>query len=242
MACFVLVHGAYHGGWCWRDVALQLRQAGHEVFTPTLTGLGERKHLLAAAISMDTFVLDVMNVLKFEDLSDVVLAGHSFGGRVIGGVADGAPERIRRLVFLDAGLAPRGESRLDGLSASARADRLAAAERHDGGLSLPPPSASALGITDRDQAAWLEARLTPQPLAPDKCRLDLAHPLGNGLPATYVRCTAPALAITDASAEYARSRKDWVYREFAAGHNAMTSHPQEIAALLIEEASREAAR
>lgn len=241
MACFVLVHGAYHGGWCWRDVAMRLQQAGHTVFTPTLTGLGERRHLLAAATSMETFVLDIMNVFEFEGLHDVILVGHSFGGRVIGGVADRMPERIRRLVFLDAGLAPAGESRLDGLNTSARADRIAAAQRHDGGISVPPPSASALGITDPDQAAWLEARLTPQPLAPDECRLELAHPLGNGLPATYVRCIAPALSITDASAAYARGREDWNYREFAAGHNAMTSHPQEIAALLIDEAFRRAA-
>ncbi len=241
MACFVLVHGAYHGGWCWRDVALQLRRAGHDVVTPTLTGLGERRHLLAAAVSMETFVLDILHVLEFEGLRDAVLVGHSFGGRVIGGVADRMPERIRRLVFLDAGLAPEGESRLDGMSAAARADRLAAAERHDGGMSIPPPPASALGITDRAQAAWLEAHMTPQPLAPDKCRLELAHPLGNGLPATYVRCTAPALAITEASAAYARGCADWVYREFPGCHNAMTSHPQEIAALLIEEAARPAA-
>ena len=164
MACFVLVHGAYHGGWCWRDVAMRLQQAGHTVFTPTLTGLGERRHLLAAATSMETFVLDIMNVFEFEGLHDVILVGHSFGGRVIGGVADRMPERIRRLVFLDAGLAPAGESRLDGLNTSARADRIAAAQRHDGGISVPPPSASALGITDPDQAAWLEARLTPQRL------------------------------------------------------------------------------
>jgi pimeloyl-ACP methyl ester carboxylesterase len=238
VACFVLVHGAYHGGWCWRDVALYLRQAGHAVFTPTLTGLGERKHLLSNAITLETFVLDILHVLEQEDLHDVVLVGHSFGGRVICGVADRAPERIRRLVFLDAGLAPQGESRLDGLTAAARADRISAAQRHDGGLSVPPPPASAFGVTDPTLAAWLEANLTPQPFCPDKCALKLAHPLGNGLPASYVRCVAPALAVTEASAAYAQGREDWTYREFAGGHNAFVTHPHEIAELLIEEARR----
>src|SRR3546814_17646889 len=92
---FVLVHGAFHGGWCWKPIADQLRSAGHDVYTPTQTGLGERKHLMSADISMETFVLDVLNVILSEDLTDVILVGHSYGGRSISGVVDRAPERIQ---------------------------------------------------------------------------------------------------------------------------------------------------
>src|SRR3546814_2677116 len=106
---FVLVHGAFHGGWCWKPIADQLRSAGHDVYTPTQTGLGERKHLMSADISMETFVLDVLNVILSEDLTDVILVGHSYGGRSISGVVDRAPERIHRLVYIDGGLAPRSE-------------------------------------------------------------------------------------------------------------------------------------
>src|SRR3984957_17388198 len=99
---YVLVHGAWHGGWCWGRVAERLRAAGHRVFTPTLTGLGDRAHLIAPHVGLATHVEDVIATLEMEDLSDVVLVGHSFGCAVIGGVADARADRIRRLVFLDA--------------------------------------------------------------------------------------------------------------------------------------------
>ena len=107
---FVLVHGAFHGGWCWRDVAQSLRAAGHTVFTPTQTGLGERRHLLSRDITLDTFVLDVVNVIESEELGDVILVGHSFGGITITAVADRLPERLRHLVYLDAGVVHSGAS------------------------------------------------------------------------------------------------------------------------------------
>jgi len=102
MATFVLVHGAWHGGWCWKRVAALLRQAGHEVFAPTLTGLGERAHLMSNAIDLHTHIRDILGVLQWEELADVVLCGHSYGGMVISGVADRVPEKLRSLVYLDA--------------------------------------------------------------------------------------------------------------------------------------------
>lgn len=235
---FVLVHGAFHGGWCWKLAARQLRAAGHEVFTPTQTGLGERRHLLSADITMETFVLDIMNLILSEDLHDVVLVGHSFGGRTIAGVADQIPRRIRRLVFLDAGLSPDGKSRLDGMDEDARSARIQSAMDHDGGISIPAPPANQFDITDPEQSIWVERFLTPQPLGPEKTPLSLANELGNGLPATFVRCIAPVFAVTEKSAAYARSRKDWSYREFASNHEAMISHPNELAALFVDEALR----
>jgi pimeloyl-ACP methyl ester carboxylesterase len=99
---FVLVHGAWHGGWCWPRVADRLRSARHKVFTPTLTGLGERSHLLSPEIDIATHVTDVVNVIKWERLTDVVLCGHSYGGFVISGVAEKMSAAIRSIVFLDA--------------------------------------------------------------------------------------------------------------------------------------------
>ena len=132
---FVLVHGGFHGGWCWRDVATRLRSRGHAVFTPTQTGCGERSHLLSKDITLDTFVDDIANVLIWEDLADVVLVGHSFGGIAVTGVADRMPERIRRLVYLDAAILENGQSMFGMLDPQVVAGRKAAAEA-SGGMGI----------------------------------------------------------------------------------------------------------
>src|SRR5580692_7125086 len=102
MATFVLVHGAWHGSWCWKRVRSALQKQGHEVFTPTLTGIGERAHLLARAIDLETHTRDVLNLIRWEELDDIILCGHSYGGMIVTGVADRLPERLRALVYLDA--------------------------------------------------------------------------------------------------------------------------------------------
>src|SRR5580700_6619085 len=112
-ATFVLVHGAWHGGWCFARVAEILRAQGHRVFTPTLTGLGERVHLASTEITLSTHVTDIVNVVRYEDLHDVVLLGHSYGGMVISGVVEVVPERVGALVYLDAFVPENGESLLD---------------------------------------------------------------------------------------------------------------------------------
>src|SRR3954468_17985304 len=113
MATYVLVHGGGHGGWCYQKVAALLRGAGHDVYTPTLTGLGERSHLVSPDVDLDMHIADVVAVLHYDDLRDVILVGHSYGGMVITGVADRAADRIGRLVFLDAANPRNGESLLD---------------------------------------------------------------------------------------------------------------------------------
>ena len=102
MTTFVLIHGAWHGGWCWKKVSPILREAGHETYSPTLTGLGERSHLLSRDIDLNCHIQDVVNVLEYKGLKDVVLVGHSYAGMVITGVADRCPERLAQLVYLDA--------------------------------------------------------------------------------------------------------------------------------------------
>ncbi|MBX6318181.1 alpha/beta hydrolase [Pigmentiphaga sp.] len=230
---YVLVHGAWHGGWCWRRVADRLRGAGHAVFTPTLTGLGERRHLLHEGITLETFVQDVANVIAAEELSEVYLVGHSFGGRVACGVADVMRDAVRRLVLLDAGLPEPGKAAWDDLPPAEREARLARARAAGLHFAVPPPPPPAFGVTEPAAVAWLERRLTPQPLGAYTSPLRLSHPLGNGLPVSYVRCTAPAYEPIASSAEQARARSDWEYLELATGHDAMVTAPDALVEILL---------
>ena len=233
MATYVLVHGAHHGGWCWTHVANYLRRAGHSVFTPTQTGLADRRHLMSRDITMEIFVLDVVHLIDCYELTDVVLVGHSFGGRTVTGVADRRPGALRHLCYLDAGIPVGGASRLESLTPEQRDARIAAAEAFDGGISVPPPSATRYGLTDPVQVAWVDRRLTPQPLSVERSRLDLAHEIGNGVPTTYVKLRDERFGGGMlGSDDYARSRPDWTYREVEGAHDVMVSSPRLVAELL----------
>lgn len=233
----VLVHGAHHGGWCWQRVRPILEQAGHRVYTPTQTGLADRSHLLSADIDMGTFVADIVNLLHFEDLHHVVLVGHSYGGRTISGVADTCADRLAHLVYLDGALPLDGRSRLETMAASQREARLARAEAFDGGISVPPRPAKDFGLSEPADIAWVEDRLTPQPLGPDKSRQPLQHPLGNNIPVTYLHCVAPKFSDIQPYARHARDRTDWAYRQLLAGHDAMVSAPEMVAEELLSVAA-----
>ena len=164
MATFVLVHGAWHGGWCWSRVRRALQAEGHEVFTPTLTGLGERSHLLSREVDLQTHVDDVANLLQWEDLTDVVLCGHSYGGCVISGAADQAAKRIGALVYLDAFVPKDGESVHDMLPPEARDGQLQSAREFGDGWRVPPIPAEFFNVNAADRA-WVDSLCTPQPLA-----------------------------------------------------------------------------
>src|SRR5512145_2598725 len=138
MATFLICHGAWSAGWAWKKVRPLLRAAGHEVFTPTYTGLGERAHLASRAITLDTHIADVLGVIDCEDLRDIVLVGHSYGGMVATGVADRAADRIARLVYLDAFVPGHGQSRFDLLPAAERERRLGQSNANGDGWLLPP--------------------------------------------------------------------------------------------------------
>jgi pimeloyl-ACP methyl ester carboxylesterase len=228
---YVLVHGAYHGAWCWKDVASGLRALGHEVATPTWTGLGERSHLLKLEPTLETFIEDVAQVLRYEDLRNVILVGHSFAGSVVSALADRMPERLRHLVYLDALVLRSGES-----SASRSPARIAAyrelALASDNPLGIPPADPVHFGITNPQQVAWLKPRLTPHPLRTYYDELRLQHPLGNRLPATYIACSEPYFASTALSREIAQAMPGWSYREIATAHDAMVLRPKELTALL----------
>jgi pimeloyl-ACP methyl ester carboxylesterase len=217
---FVLVHGAWHGGWSWQPVARRLRAAGHEVVTPTLTGLGERAHLLDRGVGLDTHVRDVTAVLTYEDLDDVIMVGHSYAGMVVTGAAAQVPERIRRLVILDGFLPEAGEMAINLLPEHAAAHyRDSAAEQGDGWWIPPRPLAN-LGVTDEDAIAWLSPRLTPHPL---KTYLDQAADGASQLtvPGTYLLCTGWASPFTP-SAERAASH-GWSVSEVHGDHEVMVT-------------------
>jgi pimeloyl-ACP methyl ester carboxylesterase len=229
---FVLVHGAAHGGWCWVRVARLLRAAGHEVFTPTLTGLGERAHLLTEDVGPATMVQDIVGVLENEELRDVVLVGHSFGALVALGVADRVPHRLRRVVLLDGLVVEPGASGFDGVPPEVVEQRVASAKASPTGLAFSPMSAPTFGLSDPDDLAWLNRRLTPQPLRSYTESFGLRDPLGNGVPITYICCTDPPYPTLRSGHAIVR-REGWEWRELATGHDAMISAPEATVAELL---------
>ena len=237
---YVLVHGAWHGGWCWGKVAERLRAAGHRVFTPTLTGLGDRAHLIAPNVGLATYVEDIISTLEMEDLSDVVLVGHSFGGTVISGVADARADRIRRLVFLDTFLVQSGQSPFDQLPPEVVETRRASAIKIQGlygeALAMPPPAPEVFGITDAEDAAWVASRLRPHPIKSYEDTLQLKRPLGAGLPKTYIACTNPDYRANAAARQWVQTQPDWIYFELKTGHDAMILAPDALTEILMRDA------
>ena len=232
---YVLVHGAWHGGWCWRRVADRLTAAGHRVFTPTLTGVGERRHLLTRGVNVDTHVEDILGVLEAEELEDVVLTGHSYAGLVISGVAARAPQRLRRLVYLDALLVEDGQSWADAFSPEVAEARRKGVVTVDGVSAIPPPDPAIYGFADASDETWVRRLLTPHPYAAFEQRMRWGCPLANGLPRLYIDCAAPAIpTLSPMKARY-RARPDWPFVEMQTGHDAMVSAPEDLTRLLLEQ-------
>jgi pimeloyl-ACP methyl ester carboxylesterase len=236
-ATYVLVHGAWHGGWCWKTVAQLLRAQGHRVFTPTLSGLGERAHLLSKAINLGVFIQDVVNVLEYEDLSDVVLVGHSFGGLAITGAADRVPLRIRQLVYLDAVVLEHGQTAFSRLAPEIVAQRIAQSNESEGGLSIPVPPASAFGVFEPAQVALLERNCTPHPVKTFNDLMTLNGPVGGAIPKVYIQCIDPVYEPLQASRDFVRAQGNWIWDEIETGHDAMISAPEALAAKLLRYAS-----
>ena len=233
MATFVLVHGAWRGGWCWRQVVPLLSAAGHEVFTPTLTGLGERAHLARRDVDLETHIRDVAAVLEYEELREVVLVGHSYAGMVVTGGADRARARLSQLVYLDAGVPLDGESGLDLFSPE---ERSAMQARVVEGWRLPPPPGEPPWARSApDGARWVLAKATAQPFGTFSQPLRLTNPLEVAVPRTFIQCTAaPPARWREITLERVRSQPGWRYRELATGHDAMVIAPRALADLLME--------
>lgn len=236
-APFILVHGASHGGWCWAEVAERLCSAGHVTHCPTLPGLAERADLLSTEITLDVMIEDVAAFIDALDMPTAILVGHSFAGAVITGLADRMPERFERLVFLDAFVLKDGDRAIDLVPPEVAADRMIAAAEFSGGISLPVPPPAAFGIEDADLAARVAPKLTPHPLASYLSPLYLLAPAGNGLPVDYVTCTAPPYATMATSMERAREH-GWPVHELNGPHDAMLTHPDATAELLLHLAAQ----
>jgi len=229
-ATFVLVHGAWHGGWCYARVAALLRARGHTVFTPTLTGQGERAHLFSGAINLSTHIEDVLGVFRFERLSDVVLAGHSYGGMVVTGVADRVPERVRALAYLDAFIPEDGQSLFD-INIPANTQRFLSDAGASGGLSVPPPPAAYFGVNAAD-AVIVDALATPFPLGCFTEKLKLTGAYRSVKKHLYVH--GPVLPRESPfRVFYERAQAvGWSAHALACGHDVMLDEPEKTAELL----------
>jgi pimeloyl-ACP methyl ester carboxylesterase len=239
MANFLLVHGAWHGAWCWRDVLHGLIKAGHRAHAVTLTGVGERAHLLTRDITLQMHISDVQAALEAEELAPVILVVHSYGGMLGTAVANLQPERIRHIVYVDAVLPASGESWSSTHVPATRDARIAAGEASPT-RSMPPSDASVFGLTG-EAAAWVQRRQTPHPAQPYGATLSFDEARVGTLPRTFISCTQPALATIDISRQRAVDPKfwggHWLPRSqvvnLATGHDPMISEPAALTTILL---------
>lgn len=230
---FVLVHGSWHGGWCWRRIADRLEKQGHKVFAPTLTGLGERAHLISAQVDINTHVTDIVNVIKFESLDNIVLVGHSYAGLIITGVAEQIGSAISSIVYLDAFLPDDGDT-LVGLSPETV--RIATfAARDKGEISRPFPPASVFGVNEKDQP-WVNSKLTPQPLGTSFTPIKTTGAREKITKKTFIRLTGYQSPFFDKALAQCRGDKSWRTFEIATGHDIMVNMPDELTSLILEAA------
>ena len=239
MANYLLVHGAWHGAWCWRRVLPLLTQAGHRAHAVTLTGVGERAHLLSPAIDLETHITDVMAAMDAEEMNEVVLVVHSYAGMLGTAVADRRPQRLKHLVYLDAVLPKPGESWSSTHASATREARIAAAQA-DPLFSFPPPAPSVFGL-DAEDHAWVQRRQTPHPGKPYTHVLNFDAQRVASVPRTFVNCTQPPLATIDISRLRMRDPAFWngawlpgsQIVEMATGHDPMVSDPKGLADILL---------
>ena len=239
MANFVLVHGAWHGGWCYRDTAAALRAAGHTVFTPTHTGVGERAHQRAENITLETHIRDVCGCLEAEELSDVVLCGHSYGGMVITGVADRMPERVKALVYLDAFVPQHGQS-LNALLPLALGPEVAAnflgafrGAALEGNSGLMNPIPAEMFNIRADQRAWVDRRCVPQALATFESPI-LLHGGGASVQQrVYILADGWDPSPFRYFAARCEGQPGWRVLKMPCSHDVMVDMPQELAAELM---------
>jgi pimeloyl-ACP methyl ester carboxylesterase len=245
MTTYVLVGGAWLGGWAWQPVARQLRSQGHDVYPVTLTGLGDRSHLATPETDLETYRTDVVNLLEFEDLHDVVLVGHSYAGIVVTGVADRIPERIALLAYLDAGPSPDGAAFIDSQPPEARELLERLVDRDGDGWRLPLPaweelegvmgaSLEGLGPTER---ARMRAHAAAQPFRTWTQPLSLGNPARGGLAKLLISCSIPLAQVRKMAAAghpwFAELvGPEWSFLELPTGHWPMFSVPGPLASLL----------
>lgn len=241
MANFVLVHGAWHGGWCWRRVVDALHARGHRAHAVTLTGLGERAHLLSSLITLETHIEDVANAIEAEEFGDVVLAVHSYAGMIGTAIADRMPQRLKHLVYVDAVVPRPGESWSSTHASATREARLAAAQASPE-FALPAPDPAVFGLAAEDHE-WVRRRQTPHPGHTYQAALDFDPKRVAGVPRTFVDCIKPRLGTIDSIRPRVRDAGFWDGAwaggagmrivELQTGHDPMVSAPGELTEVLL---------
>jgi pimeloyl-ACP methyl ester carboxylesterase len=227
----VLVHGAMHGGWCWRRMLTPLRAAGFEVHAPTLTGLSDRAHLLTKDVDLDLHIADVIALIEAEELTGVELVGHSYGCLVVTGVAAAIPERIARVVLVDGPIAVDGDS---GASSHPIGHTFIERSQVVNGVGVVPPTdGSSLGLDEAD-LAWVRRRLTAQPLNCVIQPIKLAPDWGDEVEKVFIRCVRSDNDVPAPYVARAGAGSGWTYREIRSGHDVMISRPIELTELLLE--------
>jgi pimeloyl-ACP methyl ester carboxylesterase len=242
MATFVLVHGGWHGGWCWQKVIPFLEVAGHEVYAPTLTGLAERASELSPEVGLDTHIQDIVGLLQEKDLQGVVLVGHSYGGMVITGVVDAVPERIAHLVYLDTFVPRDGEAMVDVSPLVKMYIRLLSKQAQADGWRIA--SHGDYGVTTEPDRSWVREKVTPQPLKTLEQPLHLKNPaIVSTKPRTYIECISGGVFSLRMQRLVAHllgprglppTEAGWRLRQLPTGHDAMITMPKELADLLLE--------
>jgi pimeloyl-ACP methyl ester carboxylesterase len=236
MATFVLVHRAWHGGWCWRKVIPFLEAAGHEVYAPTLTGLAERASELSPEVGLETHIQDIVGELQEKTLHGVILVGHSSGAMVITGVVDQVPERIAHLVYLDTFVPRNGESLADIAPMVIRLLRKQAQAHGDG---YRVDSRGTYGVTEEPDRSWVLRSVTPQPLKTFEQPLHLKNPaIVSAKPRTHIDCTSgfffSLMRRLVARRALPPTEAGWRLRQLPTGHDAMITMPRELADVLLE--------
>ena len=231
MSTFVLVHGGWHGSWCWKRVRRALQARGHEVITPTLTGLADRLHLLSPQVDLETHITDVTNLIRWEELADVVLCGHSYGGAVISGVADRVSDRIGALVYLDAFVLENTQSLFDTYPVELRNVQIEAARQAGEGWKIPPITAEALGVNAKDRD-WVNRQCTMQPLATFQQPIHLTEAINRIENVTYILANGWAPIPFPPFYEQAKA-KGWKTLTMSCGHDVMLDQPEELAEKLL---------
>ncbi len=235
---FVLVHGAWHGGWCWRRVADVLMARGHRVFAPSLTGVGDRAHLFSKDISLQTHVEDILSVVDTEELNAFILVGHSYAGMVISGVADTLRERVSHSVYLDArvpsDMSPGASfSWSDYDTPEVREARLKSVREQGKGVALPPPPPSAFAVTKPPDVAWLQRHLRPMPVRTYIGTFTFKNSGSNGLKRTYIASIKPLYALLVPTHNRIKGDNTWSFTTLEAGHDSMVTAPDKLASLLM---------
>ena len=242
MTNFVLVHGAWHGGWCWRHVLRALAAQGHRAHAVTLTGVGERVHLMSSLITLETHIRDVANAIEAEELDDVVLAVHSYAGMIGTALADRMPRRLKHLIYVDAIVPRSGESWSSTHASALREARLAAA-RTSADYSIPPPDPSVFGLQEQARE-WVRRRQVPHPGHTYQAPLQFDPRRVASVPRTFVDCTRPPNAAIDVMRQRVRDSTYWDGAwqggagarviELKTGHDPMISAPEDLVRVFLD--------